>query len=104
MIGIVAKIVRKILSYINKLLPKYNQVAIRGVPNTESSAISIANYISTHYDFPVYYLISSKHKDEANNLLSSDIIIIDLYGGNWDSVNYFMKYLTSKYIFSHMVV
>jgi CDP-glycerol glycerophosphotransferase (TagB/SpsB family) len=93
------KLGRQVLSYINKLLPKFNRVIVEGYPNTESSAISVANYICKHYDLPVYYVVSNRQKDDPNSLLSSDIITIDNYGNSGQRIYYLLKYMTSKYIF-----
>src|SRR5699024_12643718 len=90
---------RRILSYINVLFPKFNQVIVEGGPNIESNAIAVANYISQHYDIPVFYVISNKKNDDPRKLLSPGISTLKLIGGRWPSINYLLRYLTSRFIF-----
>jgi hypothetical protein len=94
------KLLSKVASYMNKLLPKYNQVLIHGYPNTESSAIAVANYISLHYSLPVYYVTYHEGKADPLKLLSPDIILVPLKTKrNMINHGFVLKYLTSKYIF-----
>lgn len=86
---------RKILTFLNKLLPKYNHVIIQGFPIGESSAIEVANYISVNFKTPVYYAISTN----KINLKSLGIINEDISFLNINTLYFRYKYLTAKYLF-----
>jgi CDP-glycerol glycerophosphotransferase (TagB/SpsB family) len=88
------KILRAILTFLNKLLPKYDQVIIEGVPNIEGNAIAVANYIADNYSIPVYFVVNKNSFDDPSGLLSSDVNKIYR-----PSIYFFIKYMTSRYIF-----
>jgi CDP-glycerol glycerophosphotransferase (TagB/SpsB family) len=89
----------RLLSYINKVLPKFKRVVVEGFPNAESSAISVANYISRNYDIPVYFAVSNREADNPDGLLAPDIRTIDMYNGGRRSIKYLLVFMTSKYLF-----
>lgn len=84
----------RLLKFINKSLPKYNQVLILGNSNIESNTIEVANYITSNYGFPVFFVVSRKYKKYAQNLLLPNAKVI-----HKSTFIYLYKYLTSKYIF-----
>jgi len=85
---------RKILSKINKLFPKFEQVIVISFPNIEGSAIEVANYISKHYEMEVYYVVAKEQKSDPSGLLQPAVKVIIAR-----TVKYFYKCFTCKYIF-----
>lgn len=91
-----SKLVRTILTLINKMLPKFEKVTILAFPNTESGAIAIANYIAKNSKKPVYYVISKEDENPAP-LLEPGIVFVKKKS-KYD-FEYLISVLTSKYIF-----
>ncbi|MEJ5961308.1 CDP-glycerol glycerophosphotransferase family protein [Pedobacter immunditicola] len=89
----------KFLSALNKMLPKYNRVLIIGFPNVESSAVATANYIASHYDIPVSYVVSKKQKDDPGGLLLPGVKVISSNENNKAQLRFFWQLFTSKYLF-----
>ena len=89
----------KFLSALNKMLPKYKRALIIGFPNVESSAVATANYIASHYDIPVSYVVSNKQKDDPRGLLLPGVKVIPSNGTLRSQFNFFWQLFSSKYLF-----
>jgi CDP-glycerol glycerophosphotransferase len=89
----------KFLSALNKMLPKFERVLIIGFPNVESSAVATANYIVSHYEIPVSYVISHKQKDDPKGLLLPGVKVISSDGGFKPQLHFFWQLFSSKYLF-----
>ena len=89
----------KILSALNEMLPKYNRVLIMGFPNVESSAIATANYIASHYDIPVSYVVSKKRQDDPRGLLLPGVKVIPKNGSLKAQWSFMWQLFTTKYLF-----
>ena len=95
----VKKIRLKLLSALNKALPKYERALVIGFPNVESSAVSTANYIAQNYALPVTYVVSKKLKDDPRAMLEPGIRIIPANGSLRAQAKFFWLLFTSKYLF-----
>lgn len=88
---------RLILTFLNRLLPKYRKLVVYGIPNVESSAVELANFVIDKYDLPVYFVISDKFSDHPALVLNKNINLLKR-----GSLSYFYHYLTCKFlIFTH---
>lgn len=85
---------RILLSWINKIFPKWNHVVVQGFPNIEASAIEVANRIVADYGMRVYFVISKRAIDNPVGLLNDKITIISNSG-----IRSIVLYLTAKIIF-----
>lgn len=88
------KILFILLTLINKILPKFDQVMLHGNSNLDDNTIAIAKYIVENYKIKVYFGVSKDYIQYAQKILPKEIIIIPTR-----TYFYFKKYLTSKYIF-----
>ncbi len=88
------KLLRLVLSFLNKLLPKFEGVVIEPFPNSDSNSIELANYLARNYKLNIYFAISSGSDDSPKKLLHPSIIII-----RSKSLVHIWLALTSKFIF-----
>lgn len=58
---------------LNQLTPKKKQLIISGGDRADSNAVEAANYISEHYDFPVYFSINDFFEPYADSILSKKV-------------------------------
>lgn len=87
--------IRKVLTLLNKLLPKFNHVIVQGFPDGESSAVEVANYLSEHYSLPVYFATSTNKSELiASGLLNPQITLLKA-----SSLSLSILYFTAKYLF-----
>jgi CDP-glycerol glycerophosphotransferase (TagB/SpsB family) len=84
---------RIFLTILNKMLPKHEKAIVQGFPNSEGSAIEVYNYLVTHKDLPVYYVVDQRLNDYPGSLLVQPRIL------EKGSLAFFIHYLTSKYVF-----
>ena len=92
-------LVKKFLNALNQWLPKEERAMVVAYPNTESSALSVANYIRSHYKIPVIYVVSKKAGDHPSGLLLPGIQQIQRHGNYWQSLHFHLKYMQSRYLF-----
>ena len=86
---------RKLVTFLNKILPKVNHVIVQGYPNLESGAVEVANKICDGYDILVFFPVSKSSVDYSKlGLLNPKVIIIDK-----SSFYLQWKYLTARYLF-----
>lgn len=87
--------IRRILTFINKLLPKYNHIIVQGFPDGESSAVEVANNLSSYYNYPVYFAISKSISNaQVSRVLNKEVKIL-----KGKSIRFSVLYLTAKYLF-----
>ena len=94
---ITRKIGRTFLTFLNKLLPKKDQIIIVGFPNTESGAIQVANSLAKGYKTPVFFVRSSETNDDPAPFLSPKTRIL-VKRSRYD-LDFIFRLMTSKYIF-----
>lgn len=63
----------KIYDLLNRLTPKKKQLIISGGDRADSNAVEAANYISEHYDFPVYFSVNDFFEPYADSILSKKV-------------------------------
>jgi len=63
----------KIYDLLNRLTPKKKQLIISGGDRADSNAVEAANYISEHYDFPVYFSVNDFFEPYADSILSNKV-------------------------------
>lgn len=63
----------KIYDLLNRLTPKKKQLIISGGDRADSNAVEAANYISEHYDFPVYFRVNDFFEPYADVILSKKV-------------------------------
>lgn len=63
----------KIYDLLNRLIPKKKQLIISGGDRADSNAVEAANYISEHYDFPVYFTVNDFFEPYADSILSNKV-------------------------------
>lgn len=63
----------KIYDLLNRLTPKKKQLIISGGDRADSNAVEAANYISEHYDFPVYFTVNDFFEPYADSILSNKV-------------------------------
>jgi CDP-glycerol glycerophosphotransferase (TagB/SpsB family) len=92
---IIKSIIYKIIIFLNKVLPKSNRVLVQDNFKGASNAIEIANYISEHYEYPVFYIVDKYFKPHAENLVSPNVRLLKR-----TSLLFVLYRPTSKYILS----
>ena len=88
------KLLFKFLTILNKLLPKYDHVMLHGNKNLDDNILAIAKFVVENYRMKIYFGVSGEYEQYARKLLPAEINIIPTR-----SVAYFIKYLTSRYVF-----
>lgn len=88
------QILRSVLSFLNRLMPKFERVVIEPFPNSDSNSVELANYIARNYKLKIYFAISSGNCDSPKTLLHPSIIVIKS-----KSLAHIWLSLTSKFIF-----
>ena len=69
---------KKLLTFLNKILPKFNHAIVQGFPDYESGALEVANKICVSYDILVFFPVSESSIDYSKlNLLNPKVIIIN---------------------------
>lgn len=63
----------RIYDLLNRLTPKKKQLIISGGDRADSNAVEAANYISEHYDFPVYFAVNDFFEPYADSILSKKV-------------------------------
>src|SRR5690606_5548521 len=63
----------KIYFLLNRLTPKKKQLIISGGDRTDSNAVEAANYISEHYELPVYFTVNDFFEPYADSILSKKV-------------------------------
>ncbi len=63
----------KIYDLLNRLTSKKKQLIISGGDRADSNAVEAANYISEHYDFPVYFTVNDFFEPYADSILSDKV-------------------------------
>lgn len=87
-----------IFKLVNKVFPKDNdRVFIEGSPTSESSSLSVANYIASNYDLKVVYIVMDKSYN-LNNLLHKSVRKVNKYSWLIISTSYVKEFIRSKYI------
>ncbi|WP_432712760.1 CDP-glycerol glycerophosphotransferase family protein [Pedobacter sp.] len=97
--SLLKKIRQKVLSAVNKVLPKTDRVLVVGFPNVESSAIAVANYIAANYTLQVTYVVNPNLKDHPRGMLWPGIRLIHSTGSLKTQLSYFLELCSSKYLF-----
>jgi CDP-glycerol glycerophosphotransferase len=91
----IQKISDQVYRLINKALPKYRRVMVMGDAKLETNALEVANYIRSHYNIHVYYMVAKKFRSSAQTFLLPGITLV-----NYPGLYFRYIQLTSKYIFS----
>lgn len=84
----------KLLTFLNKILPKYEQVLLHGNTNLDDNTLSLSKYIFENYKIKIYLSVTKDYMQYAKKLMPAGIMIIQSR-----SFLYFKIYLTSRYIF-----
>jgi len=87
------------INQLNKVMPKFNRVIIIPFPNTESSALELANVLHSEKGVPVLYVTSSKQKTFPDRLLLPGVKIISSDMNFYATTLYILNVLTSRYVF-----
>jgi CDP-glycerol glycerophosphotransferase (TagB/SpsB family) len=88
-------VIYKTIIILNKILPKFNRVLVQDNFKGASNAIETANYISRHYDYPVFYVVDKYFKPYAENLVAPEVRLLKR-----TSILFIFYRSTSKYILS----
>jgi CDP-glycerol glycerophosphotransferase (TagB/SpsB family) len=97
--SVINKIGKRTLDFLNLNIPKKKKIIVLGFPNCEPSAVAVANYLVTHYDYPVFYGYDPNLPDKPFKLLNKRIKILSSGGGLTEQAKYFFHLFSAKYIF-----
>lgn len=91
----IKKLKNRIQQGLAKTLPKSDRVLVLDNQKGETNAVAFANYVASHYDKPVYFVVKKTMIDQMHHLFHPKVQLLEL-----GSRAHFVARLTCKYIFS----